>query len=701
MILLESAIERYSKMFRWSWTYRGKSPSELIALAARLKKQDRVVWLLKRFRIGAIIESSEERDPRLRSILTSEPEASDFAKMDSPLVAVMTEMLHLADTCDRVPSLRRFSWVGRSIEELRATIGAAERAWSDGSSNGAVPGAGEVLVTNPDRSQWFDLRTPSCDKEGSSMGHCGNSAAGRESDTLISLRFPTGRPDMWRPVLTFVLLGGANGRPGWLGEMKGRGNNKPASRYHPHIIALLRHPRVLGIAGGGYKPKNNFSLDDLPPAQRAELIAEKPGLGPIERVLKAYRAWDESLVERLGARVGAMEYNSHDRSASIYLGYASSIELVDHIPLRGVFERLGDVKKHLESIDTDVAAKFLSDDVDFRHKDVFMRWYAVDRARAGAALSSSIKHAFVERIEMEISKVFEKWKADPAVDLECRVERNGWLTIKSPMHLARWMEASGAVPEDLSEMLIVGLDWDVPDELDLSNVEPEMSAFVAHLASFIPEEYFRIDEGREPSAELSDHVRAVVERTVSECASIAERCEGEKGLDFKLATHAADSLQKILSLEIDLDYVYWNTVSGSYDAREKAILLQLGVKGLAMALKVRPDEVVSTWTELIVHELQHARQDAGGELEGARGGSPKYIGDYAERKHEIDAYARSAAGTLVKKFGSRVSSFTAWSKFELQQAYAASLSVRTYWWTRDGAPDIWRAFAARVQEYAR
>ena len=69
------------------------------------------------------------------------------------------------------------------------------------------------------------------------MGHCGNSAAGRESDTLISLRFPTGRPDMWRPVLTFVLLGGANGRPGWLGVADARPFN--TQEYLRTGVAIL------------------------------------------------------------------------------------------------------------------------------------------------------------------------------------------------------------------------------------------------------------------------------------------------------------------------------------------------------------------------------------------------------------------------------------------------------------------------------
>jgi len=37
--------------------------------------------------------------------------------------------------------------------------------------------------------------------------------------------------------------------------MKGRGNDKPAPKYHPYVVELLRHHLIRGIKGGGYAGK--------------------------------------------------------------------------------------------------------------------------------------------------------------------------------------------------------------------------------------------------------------------------------------------------------------------------------------------------------------------------------------------------------------------------------------------------------------
>ena len=60
--------------------------------------------------------------------------------------------------------------------------------------------------------------------------------------------------------------------------MKGGGNDKPAAKYHPYIVELLRHHLIRGIKGGGYMPENNFSMSDLDPQTREQLIAAKPEL---------------------------------------------------------------------------------------------------------------------------------------------------------------------------------------------------------------------------------------------------------------------------------------------------------------------------------------------------------------------------------------------------------------------------------------
>src|SRR5690606_7918163 len=112
----------------------------------------------------------------------------------------------------------------------------------------------EVLIKFPDNWQWVNLHQNFCSIEGKAMGHCGNSGAWTNNDTVLSLREPT--KDGWKPHLTFIL----DKTNGMLGEMKGRGNAKPASKYHPYIIKLLKQNYIKGIVGGGYLSHNNFSL---------------------------------------------------------------------------------------------------------------------------------------------------------------------------------------------------------------------------------------------------------------------------------------------------------------------------------------------------------------------------------------------------------------------------------------------------------
>lgn len=131
----------------------------------------------------------------------------------------------------------------------------------------------EILMTFPDGLVWMMLSRGFCDAEAKAMGHCGNAGA-KTGDRIISLRTPKVIEDgvtMYEPHLTFILH-----RDGKLGEMKGRSNDKPAAHYHDYIVALLRSDVIKGIRGGGYLPRNNFDLDDLPTALRDELSDEKP-----------------------------------------------------------------------------------------------------------------------------------------------------------------------------------------------------------------------------------------------------------------------------------------------------------------------------------------------------------------------------------------------------------------------------------------
>lgn len=133
----------------------------------------------------------------------------------------------------------------------------------------------EIVMQFPGDWCWVDLGRGACSAEAKAMGHCGNEPTVQEGETILSLRklVKNGPNKFWEPHLTFIL-----DRSGYLGEMKGRANEKPAQKYHQYITALLKTDKVKGLKGGGYAPESNFSMADLPTEERMALIEQKPGL---------------------------------------------------------------------------------------------------------------------------------------------------------------------------------------------------------------------------------------------------------------------------------------------------------------------------------------------------------------------------------------------------------------------------------------
>jgi hypothetical protein len=150
----------------------------------------------------------------------------------------------------------------------------------------ADPGRRVDLPGMPAGYYWVSLDRASCDKEAEAMGHCGN-AGFKEGDIVWSMRDPKGVPH-----LTFIV----NNK--MLGESKGFANNKPESKYHPHIIAFLLGQDqgsdiVQYIRGGGYKPEANFHISDLEKGMKEQLLAKKPQLNDYFMYLKALAGGDE------------------------------------------------------------------------------------------------------------------------------------------------------------------------------------------------------------------------------------------------------------------------------------------------------------------------------------------------------------------------------------------------------------------------
>lgn len=132
--------------------------------------------------------------------------------------------------------------------------------------------------------KWVDLGKGYCPEEARAMGHCGNQGAA-EGDNIVSLRDAEGYAH-----LTFII------NDGFIGEAKGRGNDKPSEKYHAPIVELLKSNYVDSIKGGGYAPENNFHFDDLHDDHKKEL-EHKPHINdPIGHSMEKYKNNPKKLV---------------------------------------------------------------------------------------------------------------------------------------------------------------------------------------------------------------------------------------------------------------------------------------------------------------------------------------------------------------------------------------------------------------------
>jgi hypothetical protein len=157
-----------------------------------------------------------------------------------------------------------------------ATLEQAEKQYIDRSKNNLKlapkPKTATKIMEFGDGYSWWNLGKGSCSKEGEAMGHCGNVPSEKKGDEVLSLRkeHKLGGKKYYEPHLTFIKNGNE------IGEMKGRGNMKPAPHYHEKIASLFETGLV--PVGGGYLPENNFGLKDLPEERYQQAALKNPSL---------------------------------------------------------------------------------------------------------------------------------------------------------------------------------------------------------------------------------------------------------------------------------------------------------------------------------------------------------------------------------------------------------------------------------------
>lgn len=295
-------VERLLALYddRTAQRFRNDIETTITDVRRMLKKNDRVVWFLRLYKVGLIHELSfsETKQGTPQEMILSVEQAwqkqLDILAARSGLDRV--QMGHEAIKAFRqrqsvlrdfehflslpIPDIQNHIFGHEALTPVMNKFRDAEKAWKERTRDLIPhdPSDGEIVLKFPDGMFWQLLPRGGCRKEGEAMGHCGNVPSQAPGDRILSLRrlVKEGKETYVRPSLTFILH--ANG---YLGEMKGRGNDKPAAKYHPHIVALLKLDLIKGIQGGGYLPKHNFSLNDLDDATRETLIDEKPSLGTL------------------------------------------------------------------------------------------------------------------------------------------------------------------------------------------------------------------------------------------------------------------------------------------------------------------------------------------------------------------------------------------------------------------------------------
>jgi len=260
--------------------------------AKTLRKQDRIVWFLRWLRIavydGIALTLHGDSDPARRELsskyarlMAAEMQRIGWSDRDMLYISLHSakdSIVHFLGIPS--PAIQNLVWGRQTPAQLLGSFEEAENDWKGADSDRALAPHedDQVALRFPNGWAWWLLGRGYCPEEAKAMGHCGN-VAGRDlpGQRILSLRRPVKGPggrEAWEPHLTFILHIAHKA----LGEMKGRGNEKPAARYHPYIAALLESPVVEEIWGGGYLPENNFSMADLPRDVQEGLVQKKPAL---------------------------------------------------------------------------------------------------------------------------------------------------------------------------------------------------------------------------------------------------------------------------------------------------------------------------------------------------------------------------------------------------------------------------------------
>src|SRR3984893_4315875 len=331
-----------------------------------LRKNDRIIWFLRWskiwYQLSGGIWAGGRADSSLSGALQQYNQRFQTGyvagELRSPPV-ITVQLEHFLSL--PIPEIQNYVFRTQSPRQLFELFTGYEAAWrqrmQEERSLITPQLEDEILISFADGYAWWLLPRGGCPVEANAMGHCGNVPSQRPGDQILPLRRQVRRGDVirWYPVATFIL-----DADGQLGEMKGRGNDKPAPKYHPYIVELLRNHLIQGVKGGGYMPENNFAMSDLDLPTREQLMADKPELkgllgyyedeGMTERVL-------DMLAGQLQAR-DLREYESYDANKRDFV-LSTYRDLEQFVSTNGdeILEQLIALRDRAEDTHSDMSVK--------------------------------------------------------------------------------------------------------------------------------------------------------------------------------------------------------------------------------------------------------------------------------------------------------------------------------------------------------
>lgn len=357
-MLQEGALDRYKTMINvfaqidqmgekigMKTDYYTKALEELEWAMQVLRREDRIIWYMRLVKanlitkvahtpvnkvpenqvlIDFIIKEQDKAMGKLQKVYggSADAELNRFYHGSRTLREQFIHFMSLG-----LPGINNVQWNNQTQSQLFDAFSTIENEWMETRdsiiNHEEQKNADEItkIIEFDDGSAWFNLNRAGCSMEANAMGHCGNGGDSQNgSETVLSYRVPVdehGRTrdpkktpgTYWKPRLTFILH-----EHGILGEMKGRANSKPKEELHPVILRLLMNDIIQGIAGGGYKPENNFSLDDLGEENKKKVLQRKPQLGTLLEQYEIVGKITDHIVNRLAAEFDAydIEYTNID-----------------------------------------------------------------------------------------------------------------------------------------------------------------------------------------------------------------------------------------------------------------------------------------------------------------------------------------------------------------------------------------------------